>query len=214
MINKIFKVSSIMTAAMIMVLVATAFNQTGSVSAAALSRQNYASGQAGYGQAAGSQTGYRVGPGSQTGYQQGAGISSTRSRVALTPLSKAEKDTLNQALLEEYGALNLYQSVIGQFGSVAVFAQIARAEQQHINALTRLMTKYQLAVPVNPGLNPAPTFATLSEACQAGVTAEIADAALYDELMPEVSHTDILRVFSNLQNASLNNHLPAFEACQ
>ena len=38
--------------------------------------------------------------------------------VALTPLSDAEKDTLNQAILEEYGALNLYKSVISQLGNV------------------------------------------------------------------------------------------------
>ena len=47
---------------------------------------------------------------------------------------------------------------------------------------------------------------------QAGVAAEIADAALYDELKPMVTHTDILQVFNNLQSASLNIHLPAFQA--
>ena len=67
--------------------------------------------------------------------------------------------------------------------------------------------KYGIAVPAYPGTASVPTFSTTSEACQAGVQAEIADAALYDELMPVTTHAD-------LQNASLNNHLPAFEACR
>jgi len=39
-------------------------------------------------------------------------------------------------------------------------------------------------------------------------------AALYDELMPLTTHSDLLQVYTNLQNASLTQHLPAFEACQ
>ena len=29
-----------------------------------------------------------------------------------------------------------------------------------------------------------------------------------------VTHTDSLQVFNNLQSASLNSHLPAFQTCQ
>lgn len=43
--------------------------------------------------------------------------------------------------------------------------------------------------------------------------AEIADAALYDELKLVTTHADLLRVYDRLQSASLNSHLPAFEAC-
>ena len=148
------------------------------------------------------------GTGLGTGYGSGLGID-----PALAPLSDAEITALQEAILEEYGALNLYQSVIAQFGSVYPFSTIARAEQQHINVLVRQADKYGVTVPVNPGLNPAPVFATLADACQAGVDAEIADAALYDTLKLVTTHTDLLRVYNNLQSASLNNHLPAFEAC-
>ena len=43
----------------------------------------------------------------------------------------------------------------------------------------------------------------------------IADAALYDTLKPSVDHADTrgVQVFANLQAASLNSHLPAFDAC-
>lgn len=154
------------------------------------------------------------GQGNGTGVPgQGNGLPGQGSGYALTPLSEAEQDALQKAILEEYGALNLYNSVIGQFGDVIPFSQIARSEQQHVNALVRQAEKYGVEVPANPGLASAPTFATLADACQAGVDAEIADAALYDELKPVTTHTDLLRVYDNLQSASLNNHLVEFETC-
>jgi len=45
------------------------------------------------------------------------------------------------------------------------------------------------------------------------VQAEIADGALYERLFDVVTAPDIIRVFTNLQRASLDNHLPAFESC-
>jgi hypothetical protein len=150
----------------------------------------------------------RGGPGGTQG--QGLG---TGTGLALTPLTTAEAADLQDAILEEYGALNLYKAVIAQLGDVAPFSQIARSEQMHVNALVRQATKYGVSIPANPGLT-APKFASLETACQAGVAAEIADAALYDELMPGMTHTDLLRVYQMLQSASLNSHLPAFEACQ
>jgi hypothetical protein len=132
--------------------------------------------------------------------------------ATLTPLSNAETTALNEAVLEEYGALNLYKSIIAQFGDVYPFTQIAQAEQQHLNVLTRQAVKYEVTVPANPGTNSGMTFASLDEAFAAAIAAEKADAALYDELKLTVDHLDILRVFENLQTASLNNHLVSLEA--
>jgi hypothetical protein len=153
----------------------------------------------------------RGGPGGTQG--QGLGTGMTGGGLALTPLTAAEAADLQDAILEEYGALNLYNAVIAQFGSVVPFSQITVSEQMHVNALVRQATKYGVSIPVNPGLK-APTFASLETACQAGVAAEIADAALYDELMPGTTHSDLLRVYQMLQSASLNSHLPAFQICQ
>jgi len=160
---------------------------------------NGASGQGGVGQSAGGQ-----GQGNG-GYGQG---------VATSPLSEAEADALVRAIEEEYGAQALYQSVLDVFGDVDPFNRIVSSEAQHADALVKLAERYGVAIPAFPSTEGLPAFESLEEACQAGVAAEIADAALYDELMTVTTHEDILRVFTNLQNASLNNHLPAFEACQ
>lgn len=42
---------------------------------------------------------------------------------------------------------------------------------------------------------------------------EIADTALYDILKPVTTHTYVLQVYNDLQTASLNSHLPAFQIC-
>jgi hypothetical protein len=194
MSTKILKVFGALAAVVILAMGLMAFTQPGTASAASQNRQG--------------------GSGGSRGYGVGTGTTNPGTGLALTPLSAAEKDALNQAILEEYGALNLYQSVIAQFGNVYPFSQIVRAEQQHVNALTRQATKYGVVVSANPGLTTVPAFQTLSDACRAGATAEIADAALYDDLKLVVIHTDILQVFNNLQSASLNSHLPAFQACQ
>lgn len=194
MSTKILKVFGALAAVAILALGIFAFSQPGPVFAAALERGGPGGGRGGY-----SQSSAATNPGTGT---------------ALSPLSASEKDALNQAILEEYGALNLYDSAISQLGNVYPFSQIVRAEQQHINALIRQATKYGVTIPANPGMTTTPSFATLSEACQAGAAAEIADAALYDQLKPVVTHSDILQVFNNLQSASLNSHLPSFQACQ
>jgi hypothetical protein len=135
------------------------------------------------------------------------------SGLSLTPLSVEEQSGLQEAILEEYGALNLYSAVIEQFGSVFPFSTIVRSEQAHVTALIRQAQKYNVEVPENPGLSVDMNFATLADAYQAGVDAEIADAALYDDLKVVTTHTDLLQVYFRLQSASLNQHLPSFEAC-
>lgn len=155
----------------------------------------------------------RGGPGGRGRNGQDVGQTTGGAGYALTPLSAQEESALQEAILEEYGALNLYQSAIAQLGNVYPFSLIVGSEQQHINALVIQANKYGVAVPANPGMSTQPTFGTLAQACQAGVNAEIADAALYDTFKSVTTHLDLLRVYNNLQSASLNNHLPAFQTC-
>ena len=149
----------------------------------------------------------RGGPGSN--WVPGSGVYAQ----AAQPLDQAEIEALDRAIAEEYGALNTYKAAIAELGNVYPFSQIVRAEQQHVNALSRLFTKYGLAIPANPGLTTTPNLSTLTDACQVGVDAEIADADLYDDLLKVTDNTDLIQVFKNLQRASLNAHLPAFETC-
>ena len=152
-------------------------------------------------------------PAAGTGYGRSQGAGSSGSYAALTPLTSQEADALERAILEEYGAYNLYQYIANTYDYGDLFAQIAQSEQQHISALIRQAEKYGMVVPENPGLTNPPVFTSQEEACQAGVAAEQQDADLYDELMLLTDKADLERVFTRLQTASLESHLPAFEAC-
>ena len=147
------------------------------------------------------------------GMRGGNGQGSTGGGYATTPLTEAEAEALLRAVVEEQNAQALYQSVLDTFGDVYPFNVIVQSEAQHAAALIRQAEKYGISVPEATVTN-FPSFDSIEAACAAGVAAEIADAALYDELLTVTSHQDIIRVYQNLQSASLNSHLPAFEACQ
>ncbi len=181
-----------------------AFAPLNAQAAPTLDGQGGPNGRGGYGQGGGMVGG---------GYGQNCDFAGTCTGTALIPLSDAEEKALQDAILEEYGALNLYQAVIDKFGPVFPFSRIVRSELQHVNALLRQVGKYGVEAPANPGLSSPITFTTVTEACQAGVAAETADAALYDELKAVTTHTDLISVYNRLQSTSLNFHLPAFEAC-
>lgn len=130
-------------------------------------------------------------------------------------LSLEVQSALDEAINDEYKALSTYEAVIAKFGSVRPFSMIKGAEEQHIASLKAIYDKYGLEVPENTWPSKVTVPTTLQEACQVGVDAEIANAALYeDELLPVVGeYEDIVAVFTNLMNASEQKHLPAFDRC-
>lgn len=128
-------------------------------------------------------------------------------------LDEAEVDALVEAINDEYRALVTYQTVVDTFGAVQPFTRIIWAEQQHIAALERLFVRYGVEIPANDWYGRVPEFDSLTDACQAGVAAEMDNAALYDRLFTAVDQADIIQVFTTLRDASQNNHLPAFELC-
>ena len=172
----------------------------------------FGAGQDGFG------AGYRGGrgqagngvPGGQgTGLIGGGAISDT----PVGTLSEAEANALRAALADEYAAKALYEQAMADLGSVRPFSGIERAEEQHIAALEHMFDAYGLEIPAAPVGGENLTFATLSDACAAGVSVETANVALYSRLLAEVDNPDLIRVFTALQSASQTRHLPALEAC-
>jgi hypothetical protein len=125
-------------------------------------------------------------------------------------LDEAEIRVLHEALDDEHKAWATYDQVIHDFGPERPFINIRDAEARHIEALRSLFERYGLKVPENPWLGRVPRFASLREACEAGIQAEIANSTLYDRLLRSTSREDILAVLRNLQRASQERHLPAF----
>ena len=130
-------------------------------------------------------------------------------------LSQSVKDALDEAINDEYKALAIYEAVTSKLGSVRPFSMIKGAEEQHIASLKAVYDKYGIIPPANTLSGTLTAPETLKEACQIGVEAEIANAALYrEELIPAVKdYEDITNVFTNLMNASQEKHLSSFERC-
>ena len=147
------------------------------------------------------------------GQGAGGGRGNSGGQGSREPLSDAEIEGLVRAIEEEFGAQALYQSVLDKFGNVSPFNDIVLSEARHASALINQAQKYGIPVPQFPSSEGLSAFETVDEACQAGVDAEIADAELYDELMSFTTNSALIQVYTNLQKATLDSHLPAFEDC-
>lgn len=128
-------------------------------------------------------------------------------------LSEVEILALHEALDDENLAWATYDQVIADFGDVRPFIPIRDAESRHIRALSRLFERFGLVIPENTWPGRVTRHASLQQACEAAVAAEIANGALYDRLLASTDRPEILTVFGRLQEASQRRHLPAFQRC-
>lgn len=117
---------------------------------------------------------------------------------------------LTYAIQDEYMAQAEYQGILDTLGGDAPFSNILKAEGTHINYLVQLFTTYGLPVPSNTAADRVTLPATLADAYQAGVTAEVANIAMYDTFLAQTDlPTDVRDTFTALKNAS-ENHLNAY----
>ena len=124
-----------------------------------------------------------------------------------TALSYA--DMLNYALQDEYLARAEYRVIMEKFGVSRPFSNIERSENTHISWLEPLFEKYGLSIASDEATPAAPK--SLSEAYQAGVSAEKENIAMYERFLAQPNlPDDMAAVFTQLRDAS-KNHLRAFE---
>ena len=131
-------------------------------------------------------------------------------------LSVAAQEAVLDALVGpegEYAAYATYAAILDAYGQVNPFSNIMASEAKHIDALKSVLDSYGVAYPQeNPYLGAVDVPESLAAAAQAGVDAEIANVALYGQQLAAVAdYPDIVEVFVNLQTASQEKHLPAFQ---
>ncbi len=132
------------------------------------------------------------------------------------PASAVANEALLQALAGpegEYANLAEYSAMVEKFGQIQPYAAILRSEECHIAALKRHLELRGVAVPENSFLGIVTAPATLPEAAEAAISAEEKNVAMYDRLLEKVKdQPDLVQVFTHLQFASREHHLPAFKA--
>lgn len=112
----------------------------------------------------------------------------------------------------EYAAAASYQAVLDAFGTVEPYATILEGELRHIDALTRQLERSGVTVPANPYLGVLTAPADLQTAAEAWAEGEVLNVAMYDALIAQADDARLVNVLENLRRASLESHLPLFEA--
>jgi hypothetical protein len=120
------------------------------------------------------------------------------------------EDMLNYAIQDEYLAHAEYQYIIDTFGTQNPFSNIIKAEETHISMLQPLFEQYNTSIPEDLAGEYLILPASVSEALQTGVTAEINNIAMYDTFLAQDLPDDIRLVFEDLMAAS-EKHLEAFQ---
>lgn len=113
----------------------------------------------------------------------------------------------------EYAAVAAYTAVLDRYGAdVEPYASILTQEQRHVSALTRHLQRLGVEVPENDHLDTIPAPKDLTTAAQAWADGEVANVAMYDDLLSRLGDQDpmLTRVLSNLRRASEQVHLPLF----
>ena len=154
---------------------------------------------------------------------QETGLSTLVANLPKQDLSALEKEGLMKMREEEKLARDVYQVLYDKWGH-QVFSNIARSEQQHMDAMGALLKKYNLQDPiVDPSVGVftdqelQKLYTSLVtqgeksqiEAFKVGATIEDLDIKDLYDLIEQTDNTDIRIVYQNLAKGS-RNHMRAF----
>ena len=152
---------------------------------------------------------------------QGAGA--LISTMPLEELSQEERASILKMREEEKLARDVYTFLYNTW-QAAVFANISRSEQRHMDAVETLLVRYSIDDPVagldygefsSPEMQQlyndltAQGSVSLEQALQVGATIEDLDIKDLEEARQTVDNDDIMTVFQNLEKGS-RNHMRAF----
>jgi len=150
-------------------------------------------------------------------------ISTLEADVPPGQLTEEEEDGLIHMRLEEKVARDVY-IFLGDLYNNQKFLNIKLSEQRHMDAMAKLLTKYNLEDPVTddtPGVFSDPAFQSLydgfivqgqislNEAFLVGKAIEELDIIDLEYQLTFVDNPDIVKVYTNLLAAS-ESHLAAF----
>ncbi|MBN1568014.1 MAG: DUF2202 domain-containing protein [Acidobacteria bacterium] len=140
------------------------------------------------------------------------------------PLDVEETAKLLLMREEEKLAMDVYQALYQKWG-IRIFNNIAASEKRHFDAIGNLIIRYELSDPAKPAAGEftdpdlqkmyddlvAQGMKSLVEAFQVGVAIEEADIEDLRAAISITDNNDVLTVYGNLLNGSLN-HLDAFNS--
>ena len=118
-----------------------------------------------------------------------------------------------EALIDEYKSRASYRLVLNTFGEIRPFSNIVEAEDTHARALEILCGHFGIPLPSDDWEEKLEPPSSVLEACRAGIQGEHENIAMYDRFLRQTKVPEVLALFQQLQAASRQHHLPAFERC-
>lgn len=152
----------------------------------------------------------------------GSGLSVYASPAGEWGAAAAAKDTslslesmMMYAIQDEYLARAEYVAIMKKYGEMRPFSNIMKAEENHIAWLKEEYASRSLPIPADEAARWVVLPATLKDAFEAGVKAEIDNIAMYDHFLadPRLARKEnaaLRSLFVRLRDAS-KNHLSAFQ---
>ncbi len=149
-------------------------------------------------------------------------ISKNSPNIVSGDLSEEEVASLIYMRQEEKVIRDVY-TVFSQTWNIRIFNKLTSAEQKHMDAIKRLLTKYNVPDPVTSdeiGVFDDPQFqqlfddyvaqgsVSIPEALLAGQTMEQEDITALENYLLIVDNADLINVYTNLKSAS-EKHLAA-----
>lgn len=119
------------------------------------------------------------------------------------------EEMITMALTDEYLAHKEYEIILDEYGNVNPFANIIKAEVTHIQELLPLFEAYDVAVPADNAIDRVVLPASLQEAYETGVQAEVNNIGMYEAFLEQDLPADVRTVFEALMAASVK-HLDSF----
>jgi hypothetical protein len=117
---------------------------------------------------------------------------------------------LTYALQDEYMAQAEYEALMQAFGANNPYANIIQAELTHEQLLLPLFETYGVAVPENTAAQNVAIPATLQEAYEIGVQAELSNIAMYQAFLAQGDVPEDVRLVFEELIAGSQSHLDAF----
>ncbi len=119
-------------------------------------------------------------------------------------------DMLTYAVQDEYLAHGEYLAIVEKFGNQRPYTNIIRSEETHLSLLEEVYRAYDMDFPADNSASHVVIPATLLEAAQTGVQAEIDNIAMYEMFLSYELPANVHDTFTVLMNAS-ESHLKAFQ---
>jgi len=142
-----------------------------------------------------------------------AGCSATATVEPDAKAPEASETAISQEQVEAGETLDLQVQLTGE---EIVLEALMGPDGEYAAAASYLavleLERLGVEVPENPYLGQIAAPEDLESAARAWAEGEVANVELYDALLAQTDDAQLSKVLNNLRSASLDSHLPAFEA--